>query len=144
MFELQQSASFQPTIYQILEDNMKKCKCRQFNDGRFCEMCIEESEVNAVQDQPNGSDTNTMSDWFDVIREMGKNMRKEHERIRAKLMERSHATFHDPYLDAEKWLWKGEGCIVEATVHNGIIDVYSIQHHSLEYIKALNEVAGWF
>jgi len=81
---------------------------------------------------------NSLSGWFDVIAVCGKDREEKEQELREKLMARKHIVVSDCAEYFETWLWRGEGCVVAATVREGIIDVFSIKHYPFEFIKALN------
>jgi hypothetical protein len=119
------------------------CDC---NTDENCEKCERENVIrpkNLEIECSTIKEENTLSGWFDVIKHMGIDAQKKEQELRDKLKVRKHFVYHDPYLDIDIWLWKGEQCVVEAVVRNGKIDVHSIQHHSIGYILALNEVREW-
>lgn len=84
---------------------------------------------------------NSLAGWAEAIRDSGRQMREDNQKIRTQLLARPHTIVEEQ--GCKIGLWHGEDCVLEATFRGDkkkSLDVHSIRKYSFDFVDALHKV----
>lgn len=94
-----------------------------------------------MAEEEHNNKENSLGGWAEVIKDSGRQMRENDQKIRTKLLSRPHIIVEEQGYKIG--LWHGEDCVLEATFRGnkkGSLDVHSIRKYSFDYVDALHKI----